>query len=328
MLEDIQNLSDEKLLLEMFFNQVPHAMILVDLSEVKQVLSRLIQDNGDERKTIYQANPSILEEIVFKINVKKFNKHVWDFIPVIKEQLPKQDLFKHFLTYQPDLMKEILISICVEEFGGKEFQKKNKEIISYSINPLPEYEKTLKSVIITVALQDTTIVKEIKKAKKNYKLLFDEAPIGLWEEDFSRVENFFDELRRKGVSNFREHFDKYPEDVKKCSKLVEILDVNQATLDLYKAQSKEMLLGGLDKIISERSFQELKEELIQLEAGKKQIKINTEIIDFKHDAHHLEVSLTVLSTDHDNPLSRVIVSTNDITELKEVELELKESKID
>jgi PAS domain-containing protein len=68
--------------------------------------------------------------------------------------------------------------------------------------------------------------------------LFESVPISLWEEDFSAVKTCIDDLRRQGVKDFREYFENNREAVARCVGMVRIVDVNQATLALFKTRSK------------------------------------------------------------------------------------------
>ena len=44
----------------------------------------------------------------------------------------------------------------------------------------------------------------------DYRKLFDEAPVALWEEDFSRVADYLDVLRTDGVRDLADHFERFP----------------------------------------------------------------------------------------------------------------------
>jgi hypothetical protein len=47
--------------------------------------------------------------------------------------------------------------------------------------------------------------------------MFALAPISLWLEDFSGVKALFDDWRKHGVTDLREHFRDHPQLVKSCS---------------------------------------------------------------------------------------------------------------
>ena len=66
------------------------------------------------------------------------------------------------------------------------------------------------------------------------------APVSIWEEDFSEVKKYLDDLKNTRVKDFEKYFDENPVEIVKCSSIVKILDVNQNILNLYKATSKKV----------------------------------------------------------------------------------------
>jgi PAS domain-containing protein len=98
---------------------------------------------------------------------------------------------------------------------------------------------------VAVAIERKRAEEELHHSEARFKILFENSPISLWEEDYSQVKVYFDHLRSTGVTDFQDYFDKHPEAVKKCASLVKVLDVNRATLDLMQVEDKSELLGGL-----------------------------------------------------------------------------------
>ena len=85
-----------------------------------------------------------------------------------------------------------------------------------------------------------------RDSEERYRLLFDSSPICLWEEDFSDVKRYLENLRSSGVNDFRAYFGQHPEAVRECTSLVKIADVNRSALDFYQAETKAELLRGLE----------------------------------------------------------------------------------
>ena len=79
-------------------------------------------------------------------------------------------------------------------------------------------------------------------SERRYRGLFENSPVAFWEEDLSKVKSYLDRLRKSGVTDFRNYFNTYPEEALKCSNFVKIIDVNQATVDLYRAGTKKRVL--------------------------------------------------------------------------------------
>ncbi len=87
--------------------------------------------------------------------------------------------------------------------------------------------------------------------EEHFKTLFEYAPISLWEEDYSDLKSALDNLRTQGVKSLSDHLKKHPEFVDECMRKIIVRDVNQHTLTLFKANSKQELLDNLDKIFRE-----------------------------------------------------------------------------
>ncbi|MHA1967179.1 MAG: ATP-binding protein [Candidatus Hodarchaeales archaeon] len=165
----------------------------------------------------------------------------------------------------------------------------------------------------------------LQRSEEQYRTLFEESPISVWEEDYSAVKQYLDKLKQSGITDFRKFFDENPEDVNRCTQMVKILNVNNATLRLYNLDIKEKLLGNLNKLFLEKnSFEKFKEELISLADGKTQFK--SELIAQTLDGReiHLQMVLNVISG-YEDSLSRVLVSFLDFTELVQVKEELEKS---
>ena len=112
--------------------------------------------------------------------------------------------------------------------------------------------------------------KELRESEGEYRRLFESSPISLWEEDFSAVKQFLDELRQKGVSDLGAYFATHSKDVEKCAGLVKVLNVNQATLRLYEARSVNEIIGGLSAVLTEDSNRkQFADELLALARGEK-----------------------------------------------------------
>jgi PAS domain S-box-containing protein len=162
----------------------------------------------------------------------------------------------------------------------------------------------------------------LKQSEEQYRSLFENSPVSLWEEDSSLVKKYIDGLRNKGVEDFRTFFESHPEEVERVAKMVRIINVNKATLSMFKARSKEELLTGLDKIFSEHSYDIFREELVAISQGKTEFEGEDIVRTMTGDVLQIYMKWSV-SPGHEQTYSRRHVSIVDVTERKQIEEAIK-----
>ena len=158
-----------------------------------------------------------------------------------------------------------------------------------------------------------------------YSTLFKYLPIPIWREDFSKIKSYFDNLKKKGIKDLRRYLEKHPEEVLSLSQKVKIIEVNDAALKLYAADSKDELCKGLNSVFSKESFDVFREEIIALSEGKTEFQSEAVNLTLKGEEIHILLRLNVMP-DHAQTLSSVVVSTIDITGMKRLEEDLRESE--
>ncbi len=98
----------------------------------------------------------------------------------------------------------------------------------------------------------------------HYRSLFEYAPISLWEEDYSGIKLFFNDLRMQGIIDLRQYFNLHPTDIDTCMKQIKVKHVNTKTLTMFGAQSESELVNNLDKIFRGEMRQHFQTELLAL----------------------------------------------------------------
>lgn len=160
----------------------------------------------------------------------------------------------------------------------------------------------------------------LRESESRFKSLFNNSPISLWEEDFSAVKVYLDSLGNKEI--IQEKLANDPETLKACIDLVKILDINQATVDLYNAGSKEELLAGLSQILVDEAHVAFGKELMALVKGES--SYDCEILQRKMDGDLIYGWLRLsLPLEYQDTWEKVYISIVDITERKRTEEKMR-----
>jgi diguanylate cyclase (GGDEF)-like protein len=152
----------------------------------------------------------------------------------------------------------------------------------------------------------------------HWRDLFEYAPISLWEEDYSAIRQFFDALLAEGVTDLRDYLAGHPEAVHACMSKIVVLDVNRKTLELFGAESKQVLLANLDKIFRDGMEVHFSDELVDVWKGVLSYEREGVNYSLKGDPVDIQLWWRVLPG-HEQTLDRVLVSISDITARKRAE---------
>lgn len=163
----------------------------------------------------------------------------------------------------------------------------------------------------------------LRTSEARYRSLFEDSPISLWEEDFSKVRECNDNLRVQGVIDDKSYLNENPERVAGCLRQLKIIDVNQATLKLFKAETKEQLLENPAGIICSESIDAYRNELISIAHGDTQFHGETVLQTLMGDQLNVLVSLSV-PPGYEKSWEKVIVSIIDISERKRAEEQIQQ----
>jgi diguanylate cyclase (GGDEF)-like protein len=189
---------------------------------------------------------------------------------------------------------------------------------------LPGYEDSWERVLI--AIEDVSERENTRRqlaiSEQYARGLFEHSPVSLWVEDFSIVKHLLDEIRDRGISDFRVFTDVHPEFVLRCMNEIRVIDVNDHTLELFAAPDKPSLLHRLPEIFRDDMQQHFREQLIDLWDGK--LFQQREVVNYALDgsALHLHLQFSVLPG-HERDWSLVLVALTDITARKKAEAYLE-----
>jgi signal transduction histidine kinase len=151
-----------------------------------------------------------------------------------------------------------------------------------------------------------------------YHELFEYSPVPLWEQDHRPVRRYTDALRQRGIADLDAYFRDNPASLREAVGLIKINNVNQATMRLLRLRSKDEL-AGRSPHVTDTMLDLFRKEIIAIADGRRTFQGEGFGYTAAGDPVDVEVHWSIAPEVED--LSRVLVSTLDISERKRAEVE-------
>lgn len=307
------------------FTLAPIALWLEDFSEIKKQFELWRAQGIQDLRGYLLKDPSRVIECARKIKILSVNQKTLELYEA-------QDL-QHLISNLEQIFKGDMASTHIDELislweGQTEF---SSQAVNYSLNGkrldiqlrgtvVPSHEHDLSLVLVST--ENITPYTAARRQADRQRLLaesrFVYSPTSLWVEDFSRIKSRLDQLRHLGIDDFNTFLDVHPDFIQQCIRDVLIIDVNQATLDLFGAPDKNTLLQNIHKIFAGEMQHTFREQLIELWNGN--IHHQREAINYALDGsiRHVLLQFTVFPG-YEEDWSTVQVALTDITARKKAE---------
>lgn len=250
-----------------------------------------------------------------------------------------QLLTKNFrsITHPDDLTESIsmLKKLATGEIKKFDLEKRyidaNGKVIWVHVTVSPlwiegEVPKTVISVVEDITARKKA-EKAIRKSEEEYKSLFNDSPIALWEEDLSDVKNYLCDLGLMGKdkSFVADFLHTNPEIVDNCIALIKIINVNKESLVLHRVESKEQLIANFAEIIKHGTFEAITRILIGVTQKEQKGSIEGKIVFPNGKTKDIALTWNIIKG-YEESLERIIISTEDITERKASQKAIKASQ--
>ena len=236
---------------------------------------------------------------------------------LLKRQLRRFTGETKLFEEQTDLLRAI--NDAYRQFDAD--RKMLEHSLELTSQELLQANAELSSINTDLEMRVAARTAELSSSEERFRELFEHAPVSIWEEDFSAVRQYIDDLRGAGVVDFSAYFDAHPKDVAENAARVKIVDVNRATLEMYQAENKAQLLADLSQVLGSESLTALKEEFLSLVRGD--MIFETELINYTLRGERRVVFLRLtVAPGYAETWAKVFVGISDITERRQAEAAL------
>ena len=162
----------------------------------------------------------------------------------------------------------------------------------------------------------------LRESELRFRSIFERSAISLWEEDISELRAALNALAKSGVSDLRGYLDAHPEFVMQAIRMIKVVDVNDATLRLYEAESKQDLLGSLQITLdleNKDTICSFRQSIISIAEGQRYYQRESTARTLRGNTLDVVISSYIPEeTDH---LPHMLVNVIDATGLRKAERE-------
>ena len=308
-----------------FFELSPIAMWLEDYSDIKKQFDIWREQGVQDLFSFLQEDESRILDCARKIKLLKVNSKTLELYQAKDFEHLCQNLH---LVFKGDMIKSHIKELVALWNGETHF---SNSAVNYTLTGdrldiqlkgivLPQHEHDLSLLLITT--EDITPYTEACRLEEKSRHLaearFMYSPTSLWVEDFSRIKTKLDNVRALGIEDFKTFLDVHSDFINECIKDIVVIDVNQATLDLFGAPNKDTLYKNMHKVFAQEMVKTFREQLIELWNGN--IHHHREAINYALDGsiRHVLLQFSVFP-DYQDDWGMIQVALTDITARKKAE---------
>ncbi len=300
------------------FESAPISLWEEDYSGIQRLFDEARQQGASSLEVYLEEHPDFVDDCMRQMTVRKVNQRTLEMFKAASQE----ELLTHLDRVFRDGMRHHFRAELLALWNGE--LSWSGEGINYALDGeaidillhwriLPGAERTWNQVLVTIEN-----ITARKQAERRLQALFDASPISLWEEDYRAVKAYFETLRSNGVTDLRSHLIEHPEVVAHCMDLIKVLDVNQKTLEMFGAKSKEHLLANLDQVFRDEMEKHFANELADLWDGK--LEYERDGINYSLTGEPVNIHLNFrVMPGHEQDFGWVLVAIQDITARKKAE---------
>lgn len=255
-------------------------------------------------------------------NFLEINKKFCELMKYSEEEMKTKNY--QSITHPKDLLVSDLNAFELKEGKITNYAAKKRYItksnvtiwvnlIVSSLSRTNNNKKTNIAIIEDITLQKQ-ILENLKKSEKQFKNLFENSPIPMWEVDMSFIKKYLKDLNLIGknadtVENF---FNENPDEVLKCFSLIKILAVNYRCMELLHINTRQELVDNLEQVVDTDTIKDFIKQLVAVAQNNKQLTYEGKIKNSRGESIDIHFQWNSIK-EYEKTMERMIISTEDIT---------------
>ena len=311
------------------FELAPVSLWLEDYSALKSLFEQWRAEGVRDLRAHLREDPARVAECSRCLRVLRVNRRTLQLYGAASQNELMANLGE---VFRDDMFEQHVEELAALWDGRLAF---SSQTVNYSLSGkrlaillnatvLPGHEGDWGRVLLSIEdITERSRSERALRASEQYaKGLFEHSPVSLWVEDFSTIKQLIDEVRSRGIDDFRTFIDVHPEFVARCMQEIRVIDVNRQTLAMFRARDKSSLLGNLERVFRDDMRTHFAEQLVDLWHGK--LFQQREVLNYALDGEpvHVYLQFSVLPG-HEQRWDQVLVSLTDITARKKAEAYLE-----
>ena len=160
----------------------------------------------------------------------------------------------------------------------------------------------------------------LKESRERFRELFENSEISIWNEDFSAVYDALEKLRSSGVEDLGEYLFKNKDVAFELSRLVKVRDINEATVSLFSAKSKQDFQGSISNTFGSGTINVFISELCAIWDKKDKFRAEAKYLAF--DGRNIDAIVSFQIPKTKEGFGSIPVSIIDITKRKRDEVRI------
>jgi PAS domain-containing protein len=302
---------------ESLFEYAPISLWEEDFSGIKKFFDGLRTEGVTNLSDYLDAHPQEIESSMRRIQVTHVNRETLKLFGAASEQELLASLDRVFRDEMRAHFRAELMALWNGELewsgDGINYRLDGEPLhIRLHWRILPECESNWECVLVSI--ENITALKKAEMRFTNLYICPDLIVGGGLLGDQTGIR----QPARPGCTDIQAHLASDPKAVDHFMSMIRVLDVNQKTLDLFKAEDKANLLSNLDRIFRDEMRAHFASELVDMWNGKTFYEREGVNYSLSGEPVHVQLAWTLMpgsETDFD----WVLVALQDITARKKAE---------